>query len=392
MEIRIGPPVSGDDYFRRPALEERLTRSLRRNHVSLLAPRRTGKTSLLTRLRDSSPENELRCLINLEKCLDPASWMTAMLQPLTVPETRWGEIGQRVKRALDKLDGIEIPAAGRLKFRKDGWEAPAAQVLEMLEALKSPVVFLLDEFPILVSAMARADPETCRSALHWFREWRQRTADGPVRFLVTGSIGLEPVVKRYDLWDTVNDFTDRELPPLSAEEAGDLLRQLLAGAGIELPAPLLKYAVAKLEPPWPYFVQLIAGGLEETLDVGEAGAVPSEDLIDRVYRDEIVAGPRNKYTVHMWERLKRIFDAREQPVARVLLREASRSDAGLSRDQIEAIAAEALPGDDVLSEEDLLFVLDVLKHDAYLRQDVDGDQRTRFFSAVLRDYWIRRYA
>jgi len=94
----------------------------------------------------------------------------------------------------------------------------------------------------------------------------------------------------------------------------------------------------------------------------------------------------------MLERLGRLFATREQPVARALLKAVSRSDSGLTRDQIEVIAAEALPGDDPLSEEDLLFVVDVLKHDAYLRQDVDGDQKTRFFSAVLRDYWIRKYA
>jgi hypothetical protein len=123
----------------RPNLERSLNRDLRRNHVSLLALRRTGKTSLLTRLRDTAPDEEPRSLINLERCLDPASWMAAMLEPLTVPSTRWGEIGQKVKHTIDKLDGIEIPAAGKLRFRKDGWETPAAQVLGLLQALESPV-------------------------------------------------------------------------------------------------------------------------------------------------------------------------------------------------------------------------------------------------------------
>jgi len=35
-------------------------------------------------------------------------------------------------------------------------------------------------------------------------------------------------------------------------------------------------------------------------------------------------------------------------------------------------------------------VLDSLKHDGYLRQDFDGEQRTHFASNILRDFWKRK--
>lgn len=384
MDIRIGPPVSGSNYFPRPGLQERVLRDVGRGHVSLLAPRRTGKTSLLTFLRDSCPGTELRPLINVERCAGPAEWIAAMLGPLAEPPSGWGKARDKLGKLFTKLDGVEITGLGKLRLRDGDWEGPAERVLDTLLALDRPVTFLLDEFPTLVAAMARSDLESCRSALHWFREWRQRTADSSVRFLVTGSIGLEPVVKRFDLWDTVNDFTGVSLPPLSEAEAHALLSGLLEGIERPLAPELVEYAVATLTPPWPFFVQLLAGGLEEPLGAGQTA---DEALIDRVYLHELVTGPRNQYTSHMYERLRRIFDDVEQRVARAILKRVAFSEAGLTREQLGVLATEV---DQSMGDDELGFVLDVLKHDGYLFQDLGGQQRTRFFSQVLRDYWIRR--
>jgi hypothetical protein len=40
--------------------------------------------------------------------------------------------------------------------------------------------------------------------------------------------------------------------------------------------------------------------------------------------------------------------------------------------------------------DELECVLDALKHDGYLLQESDGEQRTRFASNILRDYWRRK--
>jgi hypothetical protein len=47
MEIRIGPPATGSNFYKRPALIAGLLRALRRGNVAFLGPRRTGKTSCL---------------------------------------------------------------------------------------------------------------------------------------------------------------------------------------------------------------------------------------------------------------------------------------------------------------------------------------------------------
>ena len=47
MRLILGPPVTGDDFFPRDDVIAALHRGLAAEHVLFLAPRRTGKTSLL---------------------------------------------------------------------------------------------------------------------------------------------------------------------------------------------------------------------------------------------------------------------------------------------------------------------------------------------------------
>jgi len=55
--ITIGPPATGDDFFDRETLLEDLWEAVDEGSVLLAAPRRVGKTSLMLRMRDQSPEN-----------------------------------------------------------------------------------------------------------------------------------------------------------------------------------------------------------------------------------------------------------------------------------------------------------------------------------------------
>ena len=66
MELRIGSPVTGGNFYRRPTLIAKLLRALRRGNVAFLGPRRTGKTSCLEEIK-ANPSDFLPILLNLEK-------------------------------------------------------------------------------------------------------------------------------------------------------------------------------------------------------------------------------------------------------------------------------------------------------------------------------------
>jgi len=88
MNIRVGPPVTGDNFYPRPALITRILRALEQSHVVFLGPRRTGKTSCLEEILVNPPTGYVPILLNLEKHDSVIGWL--------------GEMVAAVRAALDK--------------------------------------------------------------------------------------------------------------------------------------------------------------------------------------------------------------------------------------------------------------------------------------------------
>ncbi len=394
MEIRIGPPVSGENYFARPDIEELLRRKLGRGNVSFMAARRTGKTSLLRRLVDEAPDTTPHFLINLEKCTTPEHWLAEMVAPVLGERGRWGRALDRCREPLRKIEGLEFPGIGKVRFRGTDWRDASATFLDTLIAHAQPVVFLLDEFPILVDEMARQDVDRCRAMLRWFREWQQRTFDAGIRFLVTGSIGLDGVVKRYGLWDAVNQLERAELPPLEPEQGIAFLLRLSSDNGVALDEPRARVILDLVGAPWPYFLQIFVAQLRDH------APDPDRADLERIYQERMIGAGRDQHVDHMWERLRRVFEPSEERLAKDVLKVVARADEGLTRRALEATARRAVEDRGTDFDEELWrFVFQVLEHDGYLAAvpvavpgGGDGPVRFRFFSNLLRDCWRRHYA
>ena len=82
MNFKIGSPVTGSNFYPRKDIIVELQTALEQDHVSLLAPRRTGKTSLLFRLKEVVGTNKKVYFLNLEKYETPGQWIAEMLNCL----------------------------------------------------------------------------------------------------------------------------------------------------------------------------------------------------------------------------------------------------------------------------------------------------------------------
>jgi hypothetical protein len=118
---------------------------------------------------------------------------------------------------------------------------------------------------------------------------------------------------------------------------------------------------------------------------------PTPSALDRLYRERLVCGSRNKYCDNMFDRLKNIFSESECRLAREILRTLCGAQRPFSREDLEDLHVRLIPQDAhrALLADELEYVLDALKHDGYLLQAAGGDQRTGFASHILRDYWRR---
>ncbi|MCP4295489.1 MAG: hypothetical protein GY786_07770 [Proteobacteria bacterium] len=396
MHFKIGSPVTGDNFFPRDNVIEELIEALDQDHVSLLAPRRTGKTSLLFRLRDISGEDQKVFFLNLEKYETPGQWITEMINCLLVDDRChqlilfWKKRFQPVEGALHQIDSVKIPGFG-LKLRKEiekDWQRAAETFFQVLNKAPQPVIFLLDEFPILVKRVSanKGDAETM---LRLFRNWRQSGESSAIKFLITGSIGLDGVVRKLGLLDTINDLNAVILHPLSENESLEFMDKLSNDNNFSLNDKLKLHILKLIGSAWPYFLQIF---LSEIRSWHRQNKKPiSQKVIDEIYTSRMIAGVKNKYLPHMYDRLKEILEPEELKLARQVLKQCVKHPQGLKQEDLRRIQYHVIKDPLRRSEEPIHDVLEILKHDGYLIQRSEAEGRTQFFSNMLRDYWERRF-
>ena len=396
MKLRIGPPVTGKDFYPRPNLMDGLTRALQGGHVAFLGPRRTGKTSCLKAIVAHPPAEYVPLLLNLEKHHSIIDWLKDMVGATRIaldkPTHKLGWFKEQGADFLKRLDKIEVQGIGSIQLsasKESAWRPAADDFLDLLKESDAPLLFLLDEFPAFLNLVVRkTSRDEVEAALNWFRSARQQLSESSARFLVTGSIGLRAVVRRLGLAPTINDFDVREIPPLKDAEALEFLEQLAADNDVRLDGKGRRHILKLLGANWPILLQLF---VSEIQDEG-FNKPPTLKELDRLYRERLVGGSRNKYCDNMFDRLKDMFSESELRLAREILRTLCQADRRFSRDDFEAIHARLIPLDAhrVLLADELDYVLDALKHDGYLLQAVGDEQRTGFASNILGDFWRRK--
>ena len=367
MQIKIGAPATGSDFFPRDNIVTNLLNALRIEHVLFLAPRRTGKTSVVLHLKEIAPA---RCVfINLEKYNHPRLWIKAMVKALRgIQDNTWLQNLKAMGDFLERLDSEVV------NLREEDWNDAADRLMEGLGHLRKPVWFLLDEFPTMVDLIARKHgADEADAAVRWLRGCLQENTDSPVRFLLTGSIGLDNVLRRHHIRGPGNDLRRVELAPLSNDEALELALTLARDNHIPLNKTLALEYLQRLGPAvWPFFIQLFVAELQD------AAASPSEPVdLEQIYH-RVAIGKRNQYADNMWTRLAEIFEKPLAATARTVLKLVAAKDVGVSREELRSRVPQ-------LEDDDYQYVLEVLDHDGYLTEAEDGN--IRFFSHLLRDYW-----
>lgn len=155
MNIKIGPPVSEDNFYPRPDLISRLLRALEHSHVAFLGPRRTGKTSCLRKIVATPPTGYVPILLNLETYDCVESWFSAMLEGVRAelkkpgPKAPW--LLDKGAAFLGRIEELTIMGQGiKLAAQKDktaGWRPLADDLLRLLRKQIPPSCSCSMSFP-----------------------------------------------------------------------------------------------------------------------------------------------------------------------------------------------------------------------------------------------------
>ena len=400
MKLKIGNPATGSDFFPRESVRSRLLRALSRDHVAFVGPRRTGKTSILKNIAQNPPPGTAAVFLDLEKFSTVPEWLTALLVPTKglitgADKTGWlAGSGKTAKSLLARIEKLEVLGNG-ITLAPDrsnlyAWRPVADEFQKLLHDADLPIYFLLDEFPWYLGHLERKHTaEEVEAVLNWFRSARQDLADGQTRFLVTGSIGLEGLLRRIGLSPTANDFDTIEIPPLTDEEALDFLMQLSEGERIPLNYAAGRQILKLMGANWPILLELFMSELQDK-DLKKSPTMPE---LKELYEVRMVRGSRNKYCQEMFNRLSKdeLFSPTERRIAFETLKLLT-SQPTVGGSELEDIHSKIVPDANVrsMTGDELGFVIDTLRHDGYLLRRSDGQYQ--FASNILRDYWIHRTA
>ena len=393
--------VDGERFFDRE-VELRLLRERVENgtHTLLTAQRRMGKTSLVRELlRRLDEEGEFATVfVDWEGAMDQADAVAEMatqarpLQGVRRRMTSWLRNSARdVRDNIEELGVSELRVRLRAGLDAGSWQRIGDQVFEALEANDRPVVLAIDELPILVNRLLkgheyRVTPERL-AATDAFMGWLRRccqTHRGRVCLIISGSVGLEPVLSQAGLSAHANVYTTLDLRPWSHDVAVECLAALARGYRIRLPDEIRREMCRRLRCCVPHHVQLFSHLLYEHLVRDQRNEATLDD-VERVYRRDLLSVRGQAGLVHYEERLRMVLGDDGYTEALSLLSEAVANGGLLTRGVIELYRSEPAGAGDGDSAANVLYVL---QHDGYLEESSGGYE---FVSGLLEDWWRARH-
>ena len=394
MKSATGRWVSDDDFFgREDELRVLETRVLDGNHVLLTGQRRMGKTSVVhelgRRLRDKG-------WIFLFADVEGASCTEDAIADIAKAAHPVRPIALRLVTAMGRRFGGGLEAEVsvhdfRLRVRatldSGNWRRFGEQLLSECATQDRRVLLVIDELPIFLKRMLRVDKDARRvdEFLSWLRgEIQTLGARSPV-LVVSGSIGLGPLVRRLGMADRVNYLFPFRLGPWDRDRSVQCCGRLAESANLEVEAGVAEAIYERLGIGIPHHVQSFFAHLRDVAAMRGRDRVTLAD-VDEVYRT-VLLGPSGQISLTHYEtRLADGLDGASYRMAMEILAETATSGVFTpsARRCLERLYAELT--DDASAH--VADALDVLVHDGYLET---GDSGHRFVSHLLGDWWSTRF-
>ena len=343
--------VDGDRFFDRDGeldvLRERVQNG---THTLLTAQRRMGKTSLIRELlRRLAAEGGLETVfVDLEDASTAADAVVEIGVESRRVHAAWDRIkagfGNVLRGVEDRVDSLAIGEV-RVKLRAGidpgTWRQKGDEVCAALAKNERPVVLALDELPILVNRMLkdhdhRITPQGKQDVdefLSWLRKIGQDHR-GRICLILSGSIGLEPILHQAGLSAHANIFSPLDLKPWKEKTALDCLAALAETYGLDLPLAARQEMCRRLRCLVPHHVQRFFDSLDEDLRLDGRRQASLED-VERVYTDEMLSIRGQADLDHYESRLKLVLGPDGYRAALSLLTEAAVNDGVLQRAAVD---------------------------------------------------------
>ena len=393
MRLSTGRWIVGDDFFdREKELEILDSRVRERNHVLLSGQRRMGKTSVLRELgRRLESDGWLFLFVDVEGATCPEDAISYIAQA-SYP---YRDIATRIMENLRHWfnDTFEEMSASKfgLKFRaglnSGNWRRLGERLLGEIANLDKPVLIVIDEMPIFLKRLLQKNEGAARvdEFLSWLRGAIQGLDSQSPVVILSGSIGLVPIVHRLGISDRINYLDPIRLGPWSRETSVDCIEHLGASHNLVIESGVADAVYESLGLGIPHHVQTFFARLRDHAIIHGRNTVRLED-VNEVYRHSLLGASGQNDLVHYETRLKEALNDEGYRIAMEILAETALE--GNFTSHKENVLAELYEEIGENTRAQIPDVLALLVHDGYLEKSNDG----YFFSShLLKDWWAARF-
>lgn len=389
MRNIVGNPARGDNFFKRDREVGKILVSIENeNNIQIAAPRRVGKTSILFHMLDAAVEGHKYVYVDTESIDSEEEFYKRLLREIIkVPgiqgvAAKFLNAASVLARKIKSLKVMEVEVDMQEENEAVSYFDDLVHFLCGIQLDNGEkLILLIDEFPqTILNILNRQGTEAATRFLQSNRTLRLNPDIlNKVRFIYTGSIGLNHTVAAIDSTAFINDLNTLEIEPLTAIEAGELLDSLLAVRGVVMRPSARNYLLDKLEWLIPFHIQLLVQELLR-LDLPIDGI--HEQHVDKAF-EEIISARNDNHFAHYHSRLKSQFKGQELKYALEMLRLVAK-DGVISRAQLLDQAYVF----DVVDQ--YKKIIEILVYDGYIN-NVGQRDIYRFNSPVVRLWW-NKYA
>ena len=393
MRLSTGRWVSGSDFFNRES-ELRIleTRVSDRNHVLLTGQRRMGKTSIARelgrRLQNQGWEFLFTDVEGATCAEDVIAEIAQAMHPVLPITSRFTTMMQRwIVSNIKEISVRNFRLKIRAGLNAGNWRRYGETLVRNCAEHDRPVLLVIDELPIFLKRMLRDNDGARRvdEFLSWLRKVFHGSGDGAPILIVSGSIGLGPLVKRLGIPDRINFLDTFRLGPWDRTTSVECFERLAASHELQVENGVANAVYDALGVGIPHHVQSFFARLRDFAIKENRKQVTVED-VDQVYRTALLGPPGQNDLAHYETRLREGLEDRSYYMAMEILTVAATQNVrtAMARRRLERLYSPV--ADDAY--ERIAEVLEVLVHDGYLRADDDGH---RFPSRLLKDWWATRF-
>ena len=356
--------------------------------------RRLGKTFVLERMVDQSEKFNFKCVkLEVAGCTEPKTVFRKLCEAI---DNHRNFLQKAVSIPLQRITQAVSPKSDQLSqwhqtLTGMDWESYLNRLLEILNKDNDHQwAILIDELPIFLKAMhdkGDAGIQEARNFMNHFSELRSKYPR--VRWLITGSIGIDPLASAGNYSGAVAKFQPFLLLPLTEEQAIDFLidsaklgkfhgRTVITEQEAKAIIEAVGWRTA-------YYLDHLAQNLPPNPEIE---AVRVQQNIDAALN--ALLAPHNRSSFSTWEEhIKKHHTDAEKKLSYAILNALASEKVGLNLDSL--IATLTVTG---LTKQSLHQHLSKLIDESFLYQEPDGELTApyRFRIALLRLWWLKYIA